>query len=818
MGIASSDIFLIAPELAIVVLATAVVLADLLFRRKRWPLVIAVAGLALPLIASLMLWNEVHVNGAQMGFNDSLIVDKFALYFKFLVIGTAALVLVAGAGYAERFHPYQAEFTGLVLFSASGLMLLPASADLITLYLSLELATLPVVALAAFTKTQTQSVEAAVKYLVLSAVSSAILIYGFAFLYGASGTMQIISDTQPTITQSLTSGDSALPFGGFAVMVGAVLATAGFGFKLSMVPFQMWTPDVYEGAPTPVGAFLAVASKAAAFAIVLRFFYATLGDVSPDWSMMFAALAALTMTIGNVVAIVQTNVKRLLGYSTIAHAGYMLIGVAAIAANSQETGDGTLGITSVLFYLAGYAAMTLAAFFAVIVLTQRTGDERIAALAGAGKRSPLAAAALALALLSLTGIPPTVGFMGKLFLFNAAVNTGLVWLAVIAVVNSVVSAYYYIGIIRTMYLRDPSDDSTDAADLPNRATLAITSAAVLILGRLARRPAGGCPHRRHRYPFLAPYAALRRVECIAQPRYCLTRVVGLRYRRDDAYAIGACPRYLPRVLLRDAAYRQQRRAAGRDNLPHCAQRLQTRRTCVRLRIRGEYAPDRDVIRSRLAGSLRLCDQRVRRPRDLPRPQHLPRSRERQVVLAHVDAIRRRRNRYIRVIVDDEHRACADTQPAQLSGELQPVALVTILHAQLNRRCTPAERLLRDPSRITIERERRVNDDVYPPQTLSLTTAVAGACGHFRPSHRLCEICEVRTALRVFVQCAARQRERPERSKQRHVPNLEAAGPFEASRILGAAIQRSDGLLRQHVQSQTARRIEPRLRPLVAGLS
>ena len=482
VGIASSDIFLIAPELAIVVLATAVVLADLLFRRKRWPLVIAVAGLALPLIASLMLWNEVHVNGAQMGFNDSLIVDKFALYFKFLVIGTAALVLVAGAGYAERFHPYQAEFTGLVLFSASGLMLLPASADLITLYLSLELATLPVVALAAFTKAQTQSVEAAVKYLVLSAVSSAILIYGFAFLYGASGTMQIVSDTQPTITQSLTSGDSALPFGGFAVMVGAVLATAGFGFKLSMVPFQMWTPDVYEGAPTPVGAFLAVASKAAAFAIVLRFFYATLGDVSPDWSMMFAALAALTMTIGNVVAIVQTNVKRLLGYSTIAHAGYMLIGVAAIAANSQETGDGALGITSVLFYLAGYAAMTLAAFFAVIVLTQRTGDERIAALAGAGRRSPLAAAALALALLSLTGIPPTVGFMGKLFLFNAAVNADLVWLAVIAVVNSVVSAYYYIGIIRTMYLREPSDDSTDAADLPNRATLAITSAAVLILG------------------------------------------------------------------------------------------------------------------------------------------------------------------------------------------------------------------------------------------------------------------------------------------------------------------------------------------------
>ena len=651
VGIASSDIFLIAPELAIVVLATAVVLADLLFRRKRWPLVIAVAGLALPLIASLMLWNEVHVNGAQMGFNDSLIVDKFALYFKFLVIGTAALVLVAGAGYAERFHPYQAEFTGLVLFSASGLMLLPASADLITLYLSLELATLPVVALAAFTKAQTQSVEAAVKYLVLSAVSSAILIYGFAFLYGASGTMQIVSDTQPTITQSLTSGDSALPFGGFAVMVGAVLATAGFGFKLSMVPFQMWTPDVYEGAPTPVGAFLAVASKAAAFAIVLRFFYATLGDVSPDWSMMFAALAALTMTIGNVVAIVQTNVKRLLGYSTIAHAGYMLIGVAAIAANSQETGDGALGITSVLFYLAGYAAMTLAAFFAVIVLTQRTGGRahrrarrRRQAVSSRGGGSGARAA-------------------------EPHRHTAHCWLHGQAVPvqrrrqrRSRLAGCHrrcQLRRLRLLLHRHHQDDVPARAERrfhrrgrppqPRHAGDHLRRSAHP--GRLARRPAGSRPAPPPPLSFLSS-EPLRCVECFAQPRYCLTRVVGLRYRRGDAYAIGACPRYLPRVLLRDAACRQQRRAAGRDDLPHCAQRLQTRR---------------DVIRARFAGSLRFFDQRIRRARDLPRPQHFPRSCERQVVPAQVDAVRFRRDGNVRVVVHDEHRACVHAQPAQVSG-------------------------------------------------------------------------------------------------------------------------------------------------------
>ena len=482
MGIAGKDLFLVAPELAMAVLATAVILADLLFRGKRWVMVIAVAGLAVPFVLGLLLWGDVHANGGQTAFSGSLIVDKFALFFKFLILGIVGLTLVASFDYVKRFHPYQAEFAGLVLYSASGLMLLAASADLITVYVSLELATLPVVALAAFTKLQVRSAEAAVKYLVLSAVSSAILIYGFAFLYGATGTVRLVGDAEPTIGQVVGLGDDGLPFGGLAVMVGAVLATAGFGFKLSMVPFQMWTPDVYEGAPTPVGAFLATASKAGAFAIVLRLFYAALGDVSPDWSAMFAVLAAVTMSVGNVVAIAQTNVKRLLGYSAIAHAGYMLIGVAAIAAHSQEAGDASLGIASTLFYLGGYAAMTLAAFFAVIAITDRIEDERIESMAGAAKRSPMAADVLALALLGLTGIPPTVGFMGKLFLFNAAVNADLVWLALVGVVNSVVSAYYYVGIIRTMYLREPSDSSVIAVAASNWVALGITALAIVGLG------------------------------------------------------------------------------------------------------------------------------------------------------------------------------------------------------------------------------------------------------------------------------------------------------------------------------------------------
>ncbi|MYA51697.1 MAG: NADH-quinone oxidoreductase subunit N [Chloroflexi bacterium] len=483
MGITGKDLFLIAPELALVVAATVVVLSGLVSRQRQLTLGLALLGLAATFAFGIALWDDVHANGAQSAFNDSLIVDKFALYIKFLVAGTAALVLIAGLEYAERFRPYESEFSGLVLFSASGLMLLAAAADLITIYVSLELATLPVVALAAFVRMRVAPIEAGVKYLLLSAVSSAFLLYGFAFLYGASGTMQVVSSgSAPTIAQSLAAGTAAVPFGGLAVMAGAVLATAGFGFKLSMVPFQMWTPDVYEGAPTPVGAFLATASKAAAFAVVLRLFYEALGGSSADWSTLFAVLAAITMTIGNLVAIVQSNVKRLLGYSAIAHAGYMLIGVAAVTAHGQETPDAS-GISSVLFYLAGYAAMTLAAFFAVLVLTQHSGDERIEAMAGIGKRAPLAALALAVALLGLTGIPPTVGFMGKLFLFNAAVNSGLVWLAVVGAVNSVVSAYYYVGIIRTMYLRQPTGEATPiAAAFSGRLALVVTLAAILVLG------------------------------------------------------------------------------------------------------------------------------------------------------------------------------------------------------------------------------------------------------------------------------------------------------------------------------------------------
>ncbi len=481
MNIGIRDLFLISPELSVIVLAIIVVSLDLAVRRKGVVIAVAVIGLLVPMVAGVSVWSDIRTTGADTAFNGALVVDEFALYFKFLTVTVLALLFLSSSEYASRFHPFQAEFYGLLLLSSAGLMLLPAAGDLITVYISLELASLPVIALAAYNKTRLKSLEAGLKYLMLSAVSSAVLLYGFAFLYGATGTLQLVSfdPAIPAIGQMLMNGESSIPFGGVAVMVGVVLVVAGFGFKLSIVPFQMWTPDVYEGAPTPVAAYLAVASKAAAFAVVLRVFYTGLDPVASDWSLLFAVLAAITMTVGNVIAIAQTNVKRLLGYSAIAQAGYLLMGVAAYVGSGP---DPELGIEAVLFYLAGYAAMNMTAFFVVMAVTNRTGDETIDGLAGMGRRAPLLAALLGLALLSLTGIPPTVGFIGKLFLFNAAINADMLWLAVIGLLNSVLSAYYYLSVVRVMYLRESDNPIRITLPLYAWAALAVTSCAILVLG------------------------------------------------------------------------------------------------------------------------------------------------------------------------------------------------------------------------------------------------------------------------------------------------------------------------------------------------
>lgn len=341
-----------------------VIVLDLVVARKSLVLGFAFLGLSAPVAMGLVLLVDLNGSGAAnlvpvaSVLSPSLAVDRFSLFFNFLVLAATALVILGSTDYVRRMEGNQGEYFGLILLSATGMMLLVAATELITIYISLELTTLPLAALGAFLMTRRSS-EAGMKFLIVGAISSAIMLYGMALVFGFSG-----STTLAGIAAGLSGpGQQGVPFGSYAMLLGVVLMLVGFGFKLSSVPFQMWVPDVYEGAPTPVVAFLSVASKAAAFGLVLRFFYTGFLEMNLDWGILLAVLAVASMTVGNLAAIAQSNIKRLFGYSTIAHAGYILIGVAAVAHGNDVAGFSTLGPSSVLFYLGAYTAANLTAFF-----------------------------------------------------------------------------------------------------------------------------------------------------------------------------------------------------------------------------------------------------------------------------------------------------------------------------------------------------------------------------------------------------------------------------------------------------------------------
>ena len=472
------DVYLLSPEISLVGLALLVMALDLFVTRKGILTFVAVLGLALPLVLSITLWMDVQSegDGQFVGVLGALTIDKFALFFKFLVVGVTGLLLTASLDYAKRLPRLQGEFIGLILLSATGMMLLAAAAELITIYVSLELTALPLIALSTFLMTP-RSGEAGLKFLVLSGVSSALLLYGMVLVYGLAGSTYLV-DIAEVVKGPL---DPTVPFGSHALLLGVILIVAGFGFKISSVPFQMWVPDVYQGAPTPVVAFLSVASKAAGFAVLLRVFYVAFPATEMEWSLLFAVLAALSMTLGNLMAMVQSNVKRLLAYSTIAHAGYMLVGLAAVASRIPNGGEAA-GPGSLLFYLGAYAVTNMAAFFAIIAIANKTKSHEIDDFAGMGKRAPLPAAALAFAFVSLIGIPPTGLFIGKIFLFTAAVQSDLAWLAVVGVINSVVSAYYYLRVVRVMYMEEPTSEEKVPSSLPFRLALVVSALAVLVVG------------------------------------------------------------------------------------------------------------------------------------------------------------------------------------------------------------------------------------------------------------------------------------------------------------------------------------------------
>jgi NADH-quinone oxidoreductase subunit N len=422
--------------------------------------VAALAGMIGALLATLARWGT-----GERAFRDMIVLDDYALFFNVIICYSGALIVLLSMDYLRRRGSDSAEYYALVLFSTAGMMLLAAAGDLVVMFLALELMSLSLYVLAGLFKRELASGEASMKYFLLGAFASSFLLYGIALLYGAAGTTNL-----DRIASAMASRPRDPLF-----VIGLGLVLVGFGFKISSVPFHMWVPDVYQGAPTSVTALIATGSKAGAFAALIRVLTVIPRSVALDWTTLLWVIAVVTMTVGNVVAIAQSNLKRMLAYSSIAHAGYMLVGLVA---------GGAAGTSAVLFYLLTYA-FTTAGAFGVITLCERARDEAVEVgdYAGLARRHPLLAAALGLFLLSLIGIPPLAGFVGKFYVFGAAVRAGYVWLAVIGVLNSAVAAYYYLRVIVYMYMREPEGAAT--AFVPSFAgslALAIALLGIVLLG------------------------------------------------------------------------------------------------------------------------------------------------------------------------------------------------------------------------------------------------------------------------------------------------------------------------------------------------
>jgi NADH-quinone oxidoreductase subunit N len=430
-----ADVAAILPELIIAVGACAILLVDLVLptSARVWLAYLSLIIIGTVGAATISLADE-HVEA----FGGLFILDPFSSYFKLVLYLATALTILLSIRYLEIERIHLGEYYAFLLFATCGLMLMVSSGDLITIFLGLELAAISLYILVGLNRHELRPIEASAKYFVLGSLSAAIFLYGMSLLFGATGTTQL-----GAAATALASGH-----GGAVLLIAMVFLLVGFGFKVAAVPFHMWTPDVYEGAPTSVTAYMSVAMKAATFAVFLRVFLEVFGLFKPHWSAWLIGLALATMLLGNLAAIVQQNIKRMLAYSSIAHAGYAMIGLIV---------GGELGTMSLMLYMAIYTVMNLGAF-GVVILMRRAGvaGEQISDLSGLAKEQPAAALAMLIFMFSLAGIPPTAGFVAKFYLFMAAVNSGLAWLAVAGVLLSAVSAYYYLRVVMVMYMKEPA--------------------------------------------------------------------------------------------------------------------------------------------------------------------------------------------------------------------------------------------------------------------------------------------------------------------------------------------------------------------------
>jgi NADH-quinone oxidoreductase subunit N len=431
------DFLVVAPEIVVLITALLVMVVDMAIGREQkgrlaW---IALVGVVAAGFLSYYLWD-----GSDPALHDMLAADGYALFLNLAIVVAAALAILFSLEYTGRAGLAQGEYYTLLLLSTAGMMLMAAAINLMTIFLALEILSIALYVLVGLNRSERRSAEAALKYFVLGAFASGFLLYGMALVYGQAGTTSLAG-----IRAAVVAGGQPAPL----LLAGLGLMIVGFGFKVALVPFQMWTPDVYEGAPTSVTAFMSVGAKVAGFAALGRVALYAFGDLQGDWRWVLAVLSALTMTVGNLAALRQTNLKRMLAYSSIAHAGYALTGLAA--GNPQ-------GASGLLFYLFAYAFMNVGAFAVIIAAGRFEGatgrGETLDDFAGLAARKPGLAVAMALFMLSLAGVPPLAGFLAKLYVFGAAVRAELVWLAVFGVVNSVISAYYYLRVVVQMYMRE----------------------------------------------------------------------------------------------------------------------------------------------------------------------------------------------------------------------------------------------------------------------------------------------------------------------------------------------------------------------------
>ena len=457
----TANLHLLWPEFLITGLAFLVLTVDFFLSAERKNSLAAVSIVGLLAIAGFSIWLLGDQDATPL-YQGIFLVDRFSLLFTIFFLVLGVLIILASVDYVKRYLHHPGEYYGILLFSILGMMLMAASAELLTAYISLELLSFSLYVLVAMARDDPKSNEAGMKYILLGAFASALLLYGISLVYGSLGTT-----TYTGIAETLRANPSADP----TLLIGLVLILAGLGFKVAAVPFHMWTPDIYEGAPLPVTAYLAVGSKAAAFALILRLFASAFLESIGEWQLVIAILAAVTMTVGNLVALTQHNIKRLLAYSSIGQVGYLLVGVAALS---------TAASNAVILHLVGYGIANLAAFVAIIAFYNVTSKDEIDDFAGLADRNPFIAMALAVSLLSLAGLPFFAGFITKFYLFIAASQEDLLWLAGVAIVNSLISLYYYLMVIKQMYIQPAEDSSPVRLSMVTGGLLA-----VLVVGTIA---------------------------------------------------------------------------------------------------------------------------------------------------------------------------------------------------------------------------------------------------------------------------------------------------------------------------------------------